>query len=417
MTLDVRCDLVAGQLLLCHGRDWAAERLVSQIREGEIDHVEHGGELADRLAELNVHTDLRVGFHLLHVPDGQELWKVNALQQEYRYNLLFEADHKPDPQPTTAPWDRTFLCAPNGVLSTAGPGEAAGGQADNVDVELSDEHLAYASAVGFDAARRTGPRAPRILVLDTGVAPTAANRVVRERNFVGGPQDVHRAADDNGHGSVICSIIADVAPEAELIVYKVAGADGFVSEWDTLCALAASAEAEVINMSLVFGLQDAQCPECGMESGSARSAIFEYFLAQIAARTLPPIVVAAAGNKGEPFLFYPARFGSVVAVGALTSDGRLSSFSNYGTGDHYGDPHQGGFKRSSQPLDERRLRWVRRCGGGRGLAGRSCDRPVGRRSGGLSIGVGSGKRSLAAPPARRLRRRPGCRAGRRPVVS
>ena len=43
--------------------------------------------------------------------------------------------------------------------------------------------------------------------------------------------------DENGHGTVIAQILHDIAPEANLIVYKVADADGRVSEWDTIAAL------------------------------------------------------------------------------------------------------------------------------------------------------------------------------------
>jgi putative transposase len=74
---------------------------------------------------------------------------------------------------------------------------------------------------------------------------------------------------------------------------------------------------------------------------------------------------------------------------------------------HSNQGMQGGFKGSSQHLDTGELRWGRE-GVGR-LIGRfvpRCSRRVGRRVGGVSIGSGSGRRSLGACRVRRRPRKP-----------
>src|SRR3954468_8998867 len=98
----------------------------------------------------------------------------------------------------------------------------------------------------------------------------------------------------------------------------------------------------------------------------------------------------------------PALDRLLVRLSAAVEEGYLLPWVKEG-------PRQGGFKRSSQrQMSERRLRWVGGCGRGSRPVGRSCGRLVGRRSGGLIIGGGSGRRSLRAPRARRLRRPRGC---------
>gem|GEM_PF-3501287 len=42
------------------------------------------------------------------------------------------------------------------------------------------------------------------------------------------------------------------------------------------------------------------------------------------------LLVAASGNNGADSILYPARYASVIAVGAVGQDGSLASFSNYG---------------------------------------------------------------------------------------
>jgi subtilisin family serine protease len=42
------------------------------------------------------------------------------------------------------------------------------------------------------------------------------------------------------------------------------------------------------------------------------------------------VAVAAAGNRGGPYIIYPARFPSVLSVSAIGEDTSLASFSSYG---------------------------------------------------------------------------------------
>lgn len=334
--LDDRCGQIAGELIVSHARgDAAAERMFERLRERELDgDFDYAGDIDERLERLGLRP-VETGrvVRLVRVPERAEQWSIQRLHEAYRYHLFEEWDHRTaDPQ--VVPWMRSFSCAPNQLLTISGT-PAAG----PADVTLSKDHATYAGLIGFPHDAVTSTRAPKVVILDTGIAPSAGVRPAEECNFVPGATNPSSAADDNGHGTTVASIIHALVPRAQLIVYKVADASGRASEWDTLCALGASYDADVVNMSLVFGLATRRCAVCGVESGSSRSAVFGYFLEELARRSTPPVVVAAAGNKGAPELLYPARFGSVLAVGSVTQDLVLWSHSNYGDDDEGRRPH------------------------------------------------------------------------------
>ena len=171
----------------------------------------------------------------------------------------------------------------------------------------------------------------RIKIIDTGISSRTtipAGRIVKRMNLLepNHPQDVE---DETGHGTAVSEIIHDLAPAADLLVYKVKKTTRIV-EWDMLAALSDAEAAAVINLSVAFGLQTANCTSCGRQSHSSRSAVFETLIKKLLESDKQNIVVAAAGNRGVSTLSYPARFGDVLAIGSVDSGASMSSFSNYG---------------------------------------------------------------------------------------
>ncbi len=165
----------------------------------------------------------------------------------------------------------------------------------------------------------------KVAVLDTGIAPHpdlsirgGASFVLTERNYT----------DYNGHGTHVAGTIAaldnsigvlGVAPAAELYAVKVLNAIGS----GTLSSIARgidwsiSNDMDIINMSL------------GGTSGS--DTLQE---AAESAYNSGILLVAAAGNSGESGgtnnMGFPARYSTVMAVGAVDSDSNRASFSSYG---------------------------------------------------------------------------------------
>jgi serine protease len=190
------------------------------------------------------------------------------------------------------------------------------------------------------AAGRPGGAGVKIAVLDTGVAyrpfgPTPAVPDLAGTRFVAGHDFIGRDAfadDRNGHGTHVASTIAastnnaiglaGVAYGARIMPVKVLDdvGEGDAAVIARGVRFAAARGAKVINLSLEFDTEVSfdQIPQL-------IDAIAE-------ARRKGAIVVAAAGNEGDPVVAYPARNGKVLSVGSTTEHGCLSSFSNQGYG-------------------------------------------------------------------------------------
>jgi serine protease len=176
-----------------------------------------------------------------------------------------------------------------------------------------------------------------VAVLDTGVAyqrygrfrrAPDLHRFVPGYDFVAGDRHPN---DQNGHGTHVSGTIAQstgngvgtagIAYRARIMPVRVLDARG---AGDTLSIsrgirYAASHGADVINLSLEFdaSVRAAQIPDV--------VSALRY------ARRKGVVVVAAAGNQGDPQVAYPARARTVIAVAATTIDGCQAEYSNSGT--------------------------------------------------------------------------------------
>jgi len=337
-------DFICGELVLCFPKtDPAAQQLVADIRDGKIEHVRHIESLEQKLARLNLRPDedLDFDFHRLGVHVGEELWKVTYLQFFYKINLLNAlgaGGATPEFLAALGRSDFQFTATPNSVMSLAARRPGKGG-VKATDFAFTKLHEQYKNMLRIPSPPPPGLDQVTIAVIDSGIADDAKEvgiNIAEQRNMVDPARlkesdDIdRRVSDENGHGTVIALILHEVAPGTRLLVYKVADANGRISEWDALAAMAVCSKAHIVNLSLQFGLKDRICNVCGRESHSSRSLVFENMINQFAKRPYQSILVAAAGNDRDDALAFPARFGSVLAIGAITSTGELSDESNYG---------------------------------------------------------------------------------------
>ncbi len=122
-----------------------------------------------------------------------------------------------------------------------------------------------------------------------------------------------------GHGTFVAGVVRQVAPNAQIRVYRALDSDGIGSEEAVACAIlrAVADGVDVINLSL------------GTDTYKDRPPV-----ALTAALELVPdevVVVAAAGNDGSSRPNWPGAVKRVVAVGALDQDMTPAKWSNRGS--------------------------------------------------------------------------------------
>jgi LPXTG-site transpeptidase (sortase) family protein len=188
--------------------------------------------------------------------------------------------------------------------------------------------MAIHAPQGWDA--NTGSPAVTIAIVDTGVDLSHADlagKIVPGIDFVNGdniPQD------DNGHGTHVAGIaaaitnnaigVAGVSWGARIMPVKVLDATGTGSIANVAAGIVWAAQngAEVINISLGCGLLSCPTPP------QALLDAVNYAYGEGAT------LVAAAGNLGTNFVYYPARFPHVIAVAATDQVNNHWTLSNYG---------------------------------------------------------------------------------------
>jgi subtilisin family serine protease len=204
---------------------------------------------------------------------------------------------------------------------------------------------AIATAGAVDAAARvnasslaTRGEGIRIGVIDTGIDYThpalggafgPGHKVADGWDFVNSDAD---PKDDAGHGTHVAGIIAadsaeitGVAPAATLVAYKVLNSQGSGMQSDVIAAIERSIDPnrdgnpadhlDVINLSL----------------GGPGTADDLVSRAADHAAAAGVIVVAAAGNAGEPdTIGSPGTARTAITVGAVDSSGNMAPFSSQG---------------------------------------------------------------------------------------
>ena len=205
------------------------------------------------------------------------------------------------------------------------------GEVQAIDAELDNtwgaKHIG-AGAVHAGGNKGTGVK---VGILDSGIDYTHPDL---DANYAGGYDFVNNDTDpmdDNGHGTHVAGTVAaeddnagvvGVASEASLYALKVLSASGSGSWSDIIAALqwAVDNGIQVTNNSYGSSLNPGSTVKAAFDNSSAAGILH----------------VAAAGNSGNPRgkgnnVGYPARFGSVIAVGATDQNDSRASFSSTGS--------------------------------------------------------------------------------------
>jgi Subtilase family len=172
---------------------------------------------------------------------------------------------------------------------------------------------------------RAKPKGPKVAVIDTGISPQRRSTVSKAsqddvlHQFPLGNSAADRAERKAylslaaGHGTFATGIVQQLAPAADITVYRAMNSDGIGGEVQVACAMIQAARDgnQIINLSLGCQTHD-NFPPVAMQraleiiSGREREK-----------QGQEVIMVAAAGNYGDTRPCWPAAFPGVVSVAAL----------------------------------------------------------------------------------------------------
>ncbi|KAI4452138.1 hypothetical protein C823_006720 [Eubacterium plexicaudatum ASF492] len=206
--------------------------------------------------------------------------------------------------------------------------------------QMTDEELFDAMAwhvdeitdhrMSLDIAKGDGAR---IALIDSGVDvehPILKGKINMEDSCSYVSDEVG-IADYHGHGTGVAGILTQVAPQAEITVYKVIGEETGESDWTIRAVIQAANDGNhIINMSL--GTYKCEDVESELLTIEAFQRAIEY------AQTKNCIVVASAGNKSLDLDQYyetehkkhlPGGVEQCITVSSVMENA-LASYSNFG---------------------------------------------------------------------------------------
>jgi hypothetical protein len=129
-----------------------------------------------------------------------------------------------------------------------------------------------------------------------------------------------------GHGTFVAGIIQQIAPAADIRMYRAIDSEGISGEVAVACRMIQAVKdgAEILNLSLGCQTQDNIPP-------IAIRAALEVISELEREQDREVLIVAAAGNYGDSIPCWPGAFSRVVSVAGLAPDMLPSAWSSYGS--------------------------------------------------------------------------------------
>jgi len=276
-------------------QQYEPDHLVVEMKEGfsiDLVNAQFGTTAAQHLQLLDV--------YLLNVPSGADL---EALSAEILQMPEVEDCH---PNFFVDPMQSVQGSLP---ISDDITGDGYNGQPAIRALSLPEAHEISTGA------------GVKVAVLDGGVDfthPALQGHVISGYDYIDNDSDAsdEPGGANHGHGTFVAGIIHLVAPDAQIVSYRVADtagrSDGYLVAEAMMQAIADS--CRVINISMVM---------YGPHAAIRRAIRYGY--------DHRCVTVVASGNGADSIPRYPASDGLAVSVAALDSTDALAGFSSYGS--------------------------------------------------------------------------------------
>ena len=176
----------------------------------------------------------------------------------------------------------------------------------------------------------------KVAIIDTGIdrqrLPNVAGEPDLMHQFPLGESPAQRAQYldfDAGHGTFVAGIVLQIAPDADITVYRAVDSDGIGSEVRVACKMieAVNDGNQIINLSLSCQTQDDFPP---IAIHAALEAIKAKEIKDETPESGRPLFIAAAGNFANTRPSWPAAFPGVVSVAGLAPGLQPSLWSSRG---------------------------------------------------------------------------------------
>lgn len=153
----------------------------------------------------------------------------------------------------------------------------------------------------------------RVGIVDTGILDGFDFNIVGGHNFTLDLTGKNNISSNLYHGTMVASIITNIAPNAELVIARMLDEKGVGDP---------KKAAKAIKYCISQGCDIINCSVAGAADKDLEEAIEEAYSKNI-------MVVAATGNDSKEKLLYPASYYHCISVGSINNSYELSSFSNY----------------------------------------------------------------------------------------
>jgi hypothetical protein len=307
-----------GELIVVHPAEWGSGACRADAITAMFETVQHAMrrwdvKVIDRRSVMREGRELSRTYVRVHVAKGAEddaLRAINVAAGKYGLSR----------------GRRGVLAVRSPVIVAASPPDPPG------QIEFTD---AYEEAKRLIGVVGGNARGVKVLVVDVDrpdmdYLPKSAKVKVLD------PSD--RPIRD-GHATLITAIVADIARDAEITTRSIRDGDSSGGFWALRDVLIAEQDADLIVASV-------SAPEGGnSKDGRGRDNVFDSLLrSRVSFQDRPPVVFPTGNHDPKrdreriDTMAIPARFESVVAIGACDPSGDRSAGSRYGikTGD---DPH------------------------------------------------------------------------------